>query len=222
MPRRLAHFSDPRLDAQIGEIIKKHKELQKDIEQLERRLKKPIELPDAMPPTEHEHDVADITDFPDAMTPTAHKDTHAGGSDPLTPADIGAAPADYESSVEGFTPATVAAALDALAGVRIVEMGENENGRYARWENGLMVCWWQKSALHSHPNAMGPIYRSDAINWTYPASFVSIPVVVAGATNFTWASVRIIRLSSSDLISFSPDGSVRETFISAVAIGRWK
>ena len=39
MARRLAHFSDPRLDAQIGELIKKHKELKKDIEQLERRLK---------------------------------------------------------------------------------------------------------------------------------------------------------------------------------------
>jgi len=90
MPRRLAHFSDPRLDAQIGEIIKKHKELQKDIEQLERRLQKPIGLPDAMPPTEHEHGVADITDFPEAMPPTAHKASHAGGSDAITPADIGA------------------------------------------------------------------------------------------------------------------------------------
>lgn len=90
MARRLAHFSDPRLDAQIGELIKKHKELQKDIEQLERRLQKPIGLPDAMPPTEHEHGVADITDFPEAMPPTAHKASHAGGSDAITPADIGA------------------------------------------------------------------------------------------------------------------------------------
>jgi RimJ/RimL family protein N-acetyltransferase len=32
MPRRLAHFSDPRLDAQIGELIKKHKELQKEMQ----------------------------------------------------------------------------------------------------------------------------------------------------------------------------------------------
>ena len=39
MPRRLAHFSDPRLDAQVGELIKKHRELQKDIEQLEKQVK---------------------------------------------------------------------------------------------------------------------------------------------------------------------------------------
>lgn len=39
MPRRLAHFSDPRLDAQIGELIKKHKELQKEIKQLEKQVR---------------------------------------------------------------------------------------------------------------------------------------------------------------------------------------
>lgn len=39
MPRRLAHFSDPRLDAQIGELIKKHRELQKEMQQLEKQVK---------------------------------------------------------------------------------------------------------------------------------------------------------------------------------------
>jgi peptidoglycan hydrolase CwlO-like protein len=39
MPRRLAHFSDPRLDAQIGELIKKNKELKKEIKQLEKQVK---------------------------------------------------------------------------------------------------------------------------------------------------------------------------------------
>lgn len=72
MPRRLAHFSDPRLDAQIGEIIKKHKELQKDIEQLEKHMRKPIVLPDTMPPSAHEHEVADVIDFPESMPPTEH------------------------------------------------------------------------------------------------------------------------------------------------------
>lgn len=103
-----------------------------------------------------------------------------------------------------------------------LDVANPPNGYYVRWENGLQVCWWRESVSHTHPNATGPIYRSDSITWTYPASFVSAPVVVAGASNLTWASAQAIGSSSSSLISFSPDTSARTAAISAVAIGRWK
>lgn len=40
----------------------------------------------------HKHKKADISDFPSSMTPTGHAGSHSsGGSDPITPANIGAA-----------------------------------------------------------------------------------------------------------------------------------
>src|SRR5690606_16449461 len=64
---------------------------------------------------------------------------HANRRD--NPHNVQAPQVPYSSGVSGFTPANVKAALDALADVRIVEMGSNSNGEYVRWENGLQVCW---------------------------------------------------------------------------------
>lgn len=51
------------------------------------------DFPTTMPPSSHTHKKSEITDFPSSMTPTSHASTHkAGGSDPLSAADIGAAP----------------------------------------------------------------------------------------------------------------------------------
>src|SRR5690606_3645530 len=67
-------------------------------------------------------------------------DAHINRTD--NPHNVQAQQVPYNSGVVGFSPADVKAALDALAGVRIVEMGSNANGQYVRWENGLQVCWF--------------------------------------------------------------------------------
>lgn len=80
-------------------------------------------------------------------------------------------PLSYVSSVSGFTPTTVKAALDALAGARIKEMGSNSNGTYVKWENGLMVCYQKLNGTYQS----GYFMRA---SWSFPVGFTAAPTVV--------------------------------------------
>lgn len=142
---------------------------------------------------------------------------------------VDSANVDYASTVSGFTPAKVSGALDALAGVRIVEMGSNENGEYIKWENGLMVCWnvQQQSSDVPITTAAGSIYESDVYFWTFPAVFNSTPAVssrtqggsslLIKGTNATTgsSSYRYVNHSSTTV-------SAAYAGVGHIAIGRWK
>src|SRR5690606_24835315 len=105
---------------------------------------------------------------------------------------------DYGSS--GF--ANVKAALDALVGVRIVEMGSNENGEYVRWENGLQVCFgWVvvftgdgTSEIKTGTKNLPASFASGAALWAgNEAPYWRIyPTVATGAvtTSFGWQAER--------------------------------
>lgn len=65
--------------------------------------------PSSFPPSTHTHPKSEISDFPTSMPPSSHKSTHAsGGSDALSPADIGAA-----TAAQGETADTAASDLAA-------------------------------------------------------------------------------------------------------------
>jgi len=93
-------------------------------------------------------------------------------ADTNNPHNVQAQQVPYSSGVSGFTPATVKAALDALAGVRIVEMGSNSNGTYVRWQNGLQVCWLTTEHTGT-AGATGLVTNT----WTYPAAFAALPTL---------------------------------------------
>ena len=98
-------------------------------------------------------------------------------ADTNNPHNVQAQQVPYSSGVAGFSPADVKAALDALAGVRIVEMGSNSNGQYVRWENGLQVCYVARPLISVPPGN----FRRDNVPELagfYPASFVSAPTTL--------------------------------------------
>ena len=65
-----------------------------------------------------------------------------------------------------------------------MEIGQNENGNWVRWNNGLQICWifqpsWPGSATNQ---THGQEYCSDRLTWTYPKPFIENPVFVGGAS----------------------------------------
>src|SRR5690606_1387037 len=71
--------------------------------------------------------------------------------------------------------------VQALLDSRIVEMGSNSNGTYVRWENGLQVCYHRMNNLGPINTTYGSLYSSMTYSWTFPAVFLSAPVVsIAG------------------------------------------
>ena len=180
---------------------------------------------------------ANRTDNPHQVTasqvgaPTqAAFDAHV--TDTNNPHNVQAQQVPYSSGVAGFSPADVKAALDALAGVRIVEMGSNSNGTYVRWENGVQVCWFTNNPTPDFEarteGAVSGYRHSD--NWTYPAAFIANPSVVAigrgvvGSQVQTSLNTSIANLSTTGAeISLWAWNQVNAgVAISRIAIGRWK
>jgi len=115
---------------------------------------------------------------------------------------------------------------------RIVEMGENANGHYVRWENGLQACWFTNNPTPNFTERIegavsGYLHWDD---WTYPATFIAIPSVVAigrGAVDFviqTSLNTSIVSVSTTTAgIRLWAWNQVNvNVTICRIAIGRWK
>src|SRR5690606_8098096 len=75
--------------------------------------------------------------------------------------------------------------IAALLDSRIVEMGSNSNGEYARWENGLQLCWrLVNEGVQSFSQIQGgALYTVGGTSpqdflWTYPATFAQPPIAI--------------------------------------------
>ena len=73
-----------------------------------------------------------------------------------------------------------------LAGM---EVGQNENGSWVRWNNGWQECWifvreWPDSAPNS---TSGSLYRTaNFFTWTYPKPFVDEPIISGTCSSASW------------------------------------
>lgn len=148
--------------------------------------------------------------------------------------DLAARANSYTSGVAGFTPNSIKAALDALAGVRIVEKGSNANGEYVRWENGLQVCWKQGFSLVGHASTD----TVKELSVTLPAAFINASYAISTAFNDNGAGAHDwevgheigsvpARTTTGFTIRYSRNGqqfgyTSAAGYVDYVAIGSWK
>lgn len=111
----------------------------------------------------------------------------------------------------------------------IIEEGSNANGRYVKFKNGTMICYFNGSNL-SLPasSAYGALFISDYA-WTFPQAFFDTPVVPAPSAKIgsgaNWASIGSAPSKTQVVIrvfdAFTSAAASNATIL-AMAIGRWK
>ncbi|WP_346961236.1 DUF859 family phage minor structural protein [Clostridium sp.] len=115
-----------------------------------------------------------------------------------------------------------------LAGGTIVSSWSNSNGNVVRFYDGTQICWVYDEPTNQAINtAYGSLFIGSR-PWTFPAPFISIPVVECTqfkwGTSASWGSVSDTTSTSTSLRGLDAFSRAAGTYckISAMAIGKWK
>ncbi|MED4017003.1 hypothetical protein [Sutcliffiella cohnii] len=118
--------------------------------------------------------------------------------------------------------------VQALESNAITEVGNNANGRYIRYENGLQICYAFIGVTGLSTSTFGNIYRILMASRNYPANFISLPAVSIDITNSSsfWGTAQVLGETGTTTyspvaLSANPQTDVTVGF-SIIAIGRWK
>ena len=130
-----------------------------------------------------------------------------------------------------FDQTNILGTVSQVAGVptgRIIERGSNANGEYIRFADGTQMCWHSTGGTDINV-AIGNVFRSAPLVWTYPLAF-SVAPMVAGTprtgTPVAWGWVGLGNASDTQtqecryaaLCALSNTGAFS---VSLIAIGRW-
>ena len=138
---------------------------------------------------------------------------------------------EYEAHVADFE-----AHLAESSSKHITESGENENGKYIKFDDGTMICYHSidlGSILSLGTGTFSDLYRTNTATWTYPERFVGTPIITVGVNHRGTTGInRAICISYdspgasslSNIQAFRCSGGSQDIGITArfIAIGRWK
>lgn len=110
----------------------------------------------------------------------------------------------------------------------ICDMGENENGTYIKWANGLMICTKKVTWTGVIENAWGSMFDSATINLgNYACNFLDVPLVFANQNSNNGALIESIFYTTnksfgSCWLCRAKTNTNTTYYINCLAIGRWK
>ena len=132
-----------------------------------------------------------------------------------------------ENDVGYITTAEFDAHKAESASKHITESGENENGRYIKFDDGTMICRGETTVTAQINTAWGSVYYYTIGRLTFPHAFVEIPYVIP--LNLSDRSIILdtygVRQTNTGVISiYRPIADNQEYVyrVGYIAIGRWK
>ena len=104
----------------------------------------------------------------------------------------------------------------------MVERGSNSNGDYVRFADGTQICTKTNLSTPTASTALGSIFRSGDITWTYPVAFVAGPVVAGDADNpDAWVATGTPGTTTCVMRVLAGTTKTATVAFRAVATGRW-
>lgn len=106
----------------------------------------------------------------------------------------------------------------------VIESGSNANGLYRRFACGMQICWRDNLSAANASTALGSLFRSADVTWTYPvAFFTGTSPVVVGSANDSDAWVTTATPVAASVVMRVVAGVTKAAAVTfrATATGRW-
>lgn len=104
----------------------------------------------------------------------------------------------------------------------ILERGANANGEFLRLADGKMICTRSNLSTPNASTALGALFRSADVPWTFPAAFAAAPVVCGQVDDFdSWLATGVPGTGSCTLRALSAVAKGSALTLRVTAIGRW-
>ncbi|HBO3145349.1 hypothetical protein [Pseudomonas aeruginosa] len=109
----------------------------------------------------------------------------------------------------------------------VIQRGSNANGEYVRFADGTQICWHRYAAAVDVTGVSGSLFITGGTTLTFPAAFVSAPVVSdatirnTGYSGRVWGAIYWASASSCEWYGFSTASALAALLPGYIATGRW-